>query len=71
MRGEAAQILARTLDRLPTDQREAVRLRHLEGYSLAQLAEHFGRSEDAAAGLVKRGLQSLRKLMNEEKEEEE
>jgi hypothetical protein len=43
-----------------TDQREAIRLRHLEGWTLAALAERFGRSESAVAGLLKRGLRGLR-----------
>jgi RNA polymerase sigma-70 factor (ECF subfamily) len=60
MRGEEAALLARALDTLPEDQREAVRLRHLEGCPLAQIAEQLGRSPAAAAGLIKRGLQALR-----------
>ena len=60
MRGEDALRLARALDKLPPDQRDAVRLRHLEGWTLAQMAEWFGRSEVAVASLLKRGLQSLR-----------
>ena len=60
MRGEGAIALARALEELPEDQREAVRLRHVEGLSLAELAEALGRSELAAAGLLKRGLRALR-----------
>ena len=61
MQGEQAVQLANALQTLPEDQREAVRLRHLEGWSLAQLAEQFKRSEDAVAALLKRGLENLRK----------
>jgi RNA polymerase sigma-70 factor (ECF subfamily) len=64
IRAEAAIKLARALRQLPEDQREAVRLRHLEGWSLSELAEHFGRSQFAVAGLVKRGLQTLRTVMS-------
>ncbi len=60
MRGEAAIRLAQAIDQLPADQSEAVRLRHLEGWTLAQLAAHFERSEVAVAGLLKRGLRGLR-----------
>ena len=60
MRGELAVRIAKEVERLPDDQREAVRLRHLEGWSLAQLAQHFGRGESAVAGLIKRGLRALR-----------
>lgn len=63
IRAEAAIKLARALRQLPEDQREAVRLRHLEGWSLSELAEHFDRSQFAVAGLVKRGLQTLRTVM--------
>ena len=42
MRGEGAIALARALEELPEDQREAVRLRHVEGLSLAELAEALG-----------------------------
>jgi len=60
MAGEQAAFLARALEALPEEQREAVRLRHLEGWPLAQIAEHLGRSPVAAASLIKRGLQALR-----------
>ena len=68
MRGESAVRLAQALETLSEDQREAVRLRHLEGMSLAQLAERFGRSEVAVAGLLKRGLRALRKRLPAEGE---
>ena len=61
--GENAARLAAALADLPEDQREAVRLRYLEGRSLAEIAERTGRSVVAAAGLVKRGLIQLRKTM--------
>ena len=55
--------LADGLAQLPDDQRESVVLHHLQGWSLAQMAEHLGRSESAVAGLLHRGLKNLRKLM--------
>jgi RNA polymerase sigma-70 factor (ECF subfamily) len=60
MRGETAVRLAQAIRQLPNDQQEAVRLRHLEGFSLKQLAQAMGRSETAIAGLLKRGLKRLR-----------
>lgn len=60
MRGESALALAEAILRLPADQAEAVRLRHLEGWTLAQMATELGRSEVAVASLIKRGLQGLR-----------
>jgi RNA polymerase sigma-70 factor (ECF subfamily) len=58
--------MAEELSRLPDDQREAVVLHHLHGWSLAELAKHLQRSESAVAGLLHRGLKKLRELMSEE-----
>jgi RNA polymerase sigma-70 factor (ECF subfamily) len=63
IRGEEAQRLAKALTVLPDDQREAVRLRHLEGWALADIARHLGRSPAATAGLIKRGMQILRRQL--------
>jgi RNA polymerase sigma-70 factor (ECF subfamily) len=60
MREERAVLLAQAIESLPDDQREAVRLRHLQGCSLRQLATRMERSETAAAGLLKRGMRRLR-----------
>lgn len=57
--------LAEALEQLDQPQQEAVRLRHLHGWSLRQIADHLGRSESAVAGLIHRGLKRLRKLMRE------
>ena len=57
--------LADGLAQLPDDQRESVVLHHLQGWSLAQMAEYLGRSESAVAGLLHRGLKRLRGLMAE------
>jgi RNA polymerase sigma-70 factor (ECF subfamily) len=65
MRGEQAVQLAAALEHLPDDQRTAVRLRHLEGWSLAQIAQHLNRTPSAAAGLIKRGMQTLREKLQE------
>lgn len=60
MRDEAAATLALCLDKLPDTQSEAIRLRYLEGFSLKQIAERLEKSEMAVAGLLKRGLRTLR-----------
>ncbi|MCA9224014.1 MAG: sigma-70 family RNA polymerase sigma factor [Planctomycetales bacterium] len=65
MRGEAAVRLAQAIENLAEPQREAIRLRYLEGYTLKQLAERMERSETAVAGLLKRGLQGLRSYFAE------
>lgn len=60
MRGEQIAQLAAALEELPPDQSEAVRLRHLEGQTLADIATVMGRSNVAVAGLIKRGMAALR-----------
>jgi RNA polymerase sigma-70 factor (ECF subfamily) len=57
--------LADALAQLSPDQREAVTLHHLQGWTLAELAKHFGRSEAAVAGLLHRGFKRLRELLQE------
>ena len=65
MLGESAVRLAAALQTLPDDQREAVRLRYLEDWSLAQIAERMERTKYSVAGLVKRGLVALREVLRE------
>ena len=65
MQGEQAARLAAALEDLPLDQREAVRLRYLEGHPVDEIARRLDRSPQAAAGLIKRGLIRLRKIMAE------
>ncbi len=60
MRDEAAASLAICLTQLPNTQSEALRLRYLEGLSLREIAEKMEKTEMAVAGLLKRGLKSLR-----------
>jgi len=63
LQDERAVELAKFIEQLPDNQREAVRLRYLEGRTLDQIAEQLDRSTTAAAGLLKRGLQRLRELL--------
>ena len=46
---------------LADDQRQAVRMRYLEGEPLAVVAERMQRSPDAVVGLIRRGLVALRR----------
>jgi RNA polymerase sigma-70 factor (ECF subfamily) len=50
---------------LPDSQREALIMRHFHGWSLAQIAEQLDRSPSAVAGLLKRGLQQLRRQLQD------
>lgn len=63
IRAESAKQLFDALHSLPEAQAEAVRLRYLEGLSLAEIVDRMGKSETAVAGLLKRGLQKLRQSL--------
>jgi RNA polymerase sigma-70 factor (ECF subfamily) len=69
VRLEQAARFLESLELLPSDQREAVRLRHIEGWPLDRIAHHLQRSPEAAAGLLKRGLQALRARLRPHGEE--
>jgi RNA polymerase sigma-70 factor (ECF subfamily) len=60
IRSEQAVELADALANLPEAQREALTLHHLHEWTLDQVAHHLGRSPAAVAGLIKRGLRTLR-----------
>jgi RNA polymerase sigma-70 factor (ECF subfamily) len=60
-RQEEALRLAEALERLPEAEREAIVLQRWHGWTLAQIAQHLGRTPGAVAGLLHRGLDRLRK----------
>lgn len=60
LQDERAVLLVRTLERLSEEQRDAIRLRYLEGLPVAKIAEEMNRSVHSIAGLIRRGLKSLR-----------
>jgi RNA polymerase sigma-70 factor (ECF subfamily) len=55
--------LAQAVAALPEAQREALTLHHLEGRPLQEVARLVGRSREAVAGLIKRGLRQLREQL--------
>jgi RNA polymerase sigma-70 factor, ECF subfamily len=57
--------LADALAKLPEDQRTAIERRHLQAWSVAELAAATGRTEASVAGLLRRGLKRLRELLHE------
>jgi RNA polymerase sigma-70 factor, ECF subfamily len=57
---ERSLAMAHALIELPEAQREAIVLRHYENQSLDAIAQQLGRSPAAVAGLLHRGLKSLR-----------
>jgi RNA polymerase sigma-70 factor, ECF subfamily len=70
MRHEQTIRLANALAELPEDQRRAVELHHLKGYSVAEVGELIGRSRPAVVGLLFRGLKKLRQLLKERESED-
>jgi RNA polymerase sigma-70 factor (ECF subfamily) len=65
MRQEQLLRLAETLAQLPEDQRRAVELRHLKGCKVAEVADLMGRSREAVAKLLVRGVARLRSLLDD------
>jgi len=63
IRHEELLMLADALDHLSDDQRTAVELHHFAGLPLSELAEQMRRSRAAVAGLLRRGVDNLRKKM--------
>ena len=60
IKAEAALNLAQAIDELPEAQAAAVRMRHLEGRGIDEIAAELNKTPAAAAGLIRRGLQTLR-----------
>jgi RNA polymerase sigma-70 factor, ECF subfamily len=58
----AAEHARELLAQLPLEQRAAVALRHLDGYSVREIAEKLGRSVEATESLIARGVRTLRQL---------
>ena len=65
MRQERAEQLADAMSVLLDDECEAVMLKHVHDWKVAEIAEHLGRSTEGVAGLLRRGLKKLRKSMQE------
>jgi RNA polymerase sigma-70 factor (ECF subfamily) len=64
-RNEHLQRLAFALFQLPEEQRLALELRHLQGLTVADISQQMGRSEASVAGLLRRGLKTLRDLLGD------
>ena len=69
VRNEQLLQLATALGTLLEAERDAIELHHLHGWSLAEVAEHLGRTDAAVVGLLRRGLKKLRKQLEEPSEE--
>ena len=65
VRQEQALQLADALARLPENQRLAVELRHLNGLSVAEVAQELDCTKPAVIGLLNRGVKRLRALLRD------
>jgi RNA polymerase sigma-70 factor (ECF subfamily) len=63
-RNEQLLVLAHALGQLPEDQRQAVELRYLKDLPVSEVASILDKTEPAIAGLLRRGLQRLRTLLD-------
>ncbi len=66
MKQERAEQLAAALLILLDDERAAVVLKHYHNWSVEEVAQHLGRTQNAVAGLLRRGLKKLRENLSEE-----
>jgi RNA polymerase sigma-70 factor, ECF subfamily len=64
IRREDVGRLHAVLSGLPEVERQAIICRYFGGMSLAEIAEHLGRTEAASAGVLKRGMKRLRERMD-------
>jgi RNA polymerase sigma-70 factor (ECF subfamily) len=66
VRQELLLRLASALQALPDDQRTVLELRYLHGQPIAAIEQATGRTTASVAGLLRRGLDRLRKLLDDE-----
>ena len=66
MKKERSEQVAGALLNLLDDERSAVVLKHFHNWSVAEIAQHLGRTEVAVAGLLRRSLKKLREYLREE-----
>lgn len=60
---EDALQLAHALERLPEDERAVLRLRYLEGRTLAQVGDDLGLTKDAVVWLMQKGMKRMRQWL--------
>ena len=65
MLGEHVMRLAEAIDRLPESQGEAIRLHYIEGLKLSEVAEKLDKTAGSIAGLMHRGMKTLREQLGQ------
>ena len=70
IRNEEERQLIEALRQLPDDQRTALDLHHLQGLSVHEVAQRMQRSDASVAGLLRRGLKTLRSILQAKEEPE-
>lgn len=68
--GNLVELMLSLIDKLPPMQQLVVRLRHLSGMDMAEIAALTGKNEEAVRQLLSRGRRQLRQLMIKEKRKE-
>jgi RNA polymerase sigma-70 factor (ECF subfamily) len=63
--GENVLKMAAAVERLPESQAAAIRLHYLEGMKLSEVAERLDKSTGAVAGLLHRGMKTLREQLGQ------
>jgi RNA polymerase sigma-70 factor (ECF subfamily) len=63
--GENVLKMATAVERLPESQAAAIRLHYLEGMKLSEVAERLDKSTGAVAGLLHRGMKTLREQLGQ------
>jgi RNA polymerase sigma-70 factor (ECF subfamily) len=61
--GEAALLVAISLEQLPDDYRTAIELRYVDGLKLREIAEQMEVSVGAVAGYLRRGVQAMHECL--------
>ena len=61
IRSEETERLRQALKNLPDDEREALRLRYLEGFHLTEIGHRMGLTKDALVWLLKRAMKNVRR----------
>ena len=56
--------LADSIEQLPELQRRAVRMKYFTGLGIDEIADRLDRSAGSVAGIIRRGMKSLRSYMN-------